>query len=85
MNREDVIRMAREAGMAGLATTVICEFSELQRFAALVASAERNQSRAALAAIDARLRECMNIPATVEDAYDSYYQAIVADAIRALD
>jgi hypothetical protein len=38
MNRDDVIRMAREAGGQGLATR---DFIDIERFAALVAAAER--------------------------------------------
>ena len=41
MNRDDVLRIAKQAGMAGMATTVVCEIAELERFAELVASAER--------------------------------------------
>jgi hypothetical protein len=50
MDREDIIRMAREAGMqlAWIATVpdtnkmkVLCDFDQVQRFAALVAAAER--------------------------------------------
>ena len=39
MNREDIIRMAREAGFRVNTTESLLE--ELERFAALVASAER--------------------------------------------
>jgi len=41
MKQEDIIRMAREAGMAGMLTDVVTTFDELGRFAALVAAAER--------------------------------------------
>ena len=50
MDREDIIRMAREAGMqlAWIATVpdtnkmkVLCDFDQVQHFAALVAAAER--------------------------------------------
>ena len=41
MNREDIIKMAREAGMQGMLTDVVCTHEELERFAALVAAAER--------------------------------------------
>ena len=41
MTRDDIIRMAREAGMHGMLTDVVCTHDELQRFAALVAAAER--------------------------------------------
>jgi hypothetical protein len=39
MNKEDIIRMAREAGMAGFDGTVHAMF-QLERFAVLVAEAE---------------------------------------------
>jgi len=41
MNQEDIIKMAREAGMQGMLTDVVCTHEELARFAALVAAAER--------------------------------------------
>ena len=41
MNREDIIRMAREAGFRVNTTEAFLE--ELKRFAALVASAEREK------------------------------------------
>ncbi len=42
MNREDIIRMAREAGIRDC--TCNGEFGCLERFAALVAAAERNRT-----------------------------------------
>ena len=39
MNQDDIIRMAREAGMQGMLTDVVTTFNELARFAALVAAA----------------------------------------------
>ena len=39
MNRDDIIRMAREAGLVNWEATAYA--NELERFAALVASAER--------------------------------------------
>ena len=42
MNREDIIRMARQSGMAGFDGVVHAMF-QLERFAALVASAERDR------------------------------------------
>ena len=41
MNREDIIRMAREVGMQGMLTDVVTTLDEIERFAALVAAAER--------------------------------------------
>jgi hypothetical protein len=43
MNRDDIIRMAREAGMpmAWISVSGVLNWSDLERFAALVAAAER--------------------------------------------
>ena len=41
MNTEDIIRMAKEVGMAGMLTDVVTNLEELERFAVLVAAAER--------------------------------------------
>lgn len=41
MNRDDIFRMAREAGMQGMLTDVVTTLEELAHFAALVAAAER--------------------------------------------
>jgi hypothetical protein len=44
MNREDIIRMAREAGFRDTTTPVVAlgvSWEQVQRFAALVATAER--------------------------------------------
>jgi hypothetical protein len=38
---EDIIRMAREAGMGGMLTDVVCTHAELERFAELVRADER--------------------------------------------
>lgn len=46
MTREDVIRMAREAGMGGMLTDVVCSMAELERFAYLVAASERQKHQA---------------------------------------
>jgi hypothetical protein len=43
MTKDNIIRMAREAGMAGMLTDVLTNFDELERFAALVAAAEREK------------------------------------------
>jgi hypothetical protein len=43
MNREDIIRMARQAGFRVNTTESLLE--ELERFAALVASAEREECK----------------------------------------
>ena len=49
---EDIIRMAREAGMQGMLTDVVCTHKELARFAALVAEHERNACAQVVEAID---------------------------------
>ena len=46
MNREDIIRMAREAGFRDTTTPVVAlgvSWEQVQRFAALIAAAERNK------------------------------------------
>lgn len=43
MTRDDIIRWARKAGMQGMLTDVVTTFDELERFAALVAAAERDR------------------------------------------
>ena len=60
MTREDIIRMAREAGMErivaieidGTQTLEIVRFDLLERFAALVAAAEREQCDALRAEVE---------------------------------
>jgi hypothetical protein len=41
MDREEIIKMARQTGMQGMLTDVVCTHEELVRFAALVAAVER--------------------------------------------
>ena len=93
MNREDIIRMAREAGFP----EAILELSStaLERFAALVASAERERltdaaMKAAEKAVDvaialereacAKVCEDMN---SMSDYYALRVELICANAIRA--
>ena len=57
MNREDIIRMAREAGFAGGG----CE--ALFRFAALVAAAEREACAKVCEAIDEGIRDHEDVAA----------------------
>ena len=76
MTKEDIIRMAREAGFeySGAELTwesVICT-EELERFAALVASAER----------EACAKECEGIN-SAEDYYGERPELVCAEAIRA--
>ena len=53
MNREDIIRMARQSGMAGFDGVVHAMF-QLEAFAALVASAEREACAKVCDAFQAR-------------------------------
>jgi hypothetical protein len=53
MNREDIIRMAREAGLTGLMEGGLIEY--LERFAALVAAAEK--ARTVVAAFEVSERQ----------------------------
>jgi len=45
MNREDIIRTAKEAGFVRVGRTWVCEPDEIEAFAALVASAEREECK----------------------------------------
>ena len=80
MNREDIIRMAQEAGMAllleehageyGNGTLENTPYPELERFANLVAAAER----------EACAKVCENHHGLIADSLGGYD---IADAIRA--
>ena len=55
MNREDIIRMAREAGFEELfkdSHDWVCFTEEIERFASLVAAAERNSWPAEMEAME---------------------------------
>lgn len=41
MTKTEVIAIARDVGICGMLTDVVCTIDELERFAALVAAAER--------------------------------------------
>jgi hypothetical protein len=43
MTQDEIIKLAREAGMQGMLTDVVCTHKELARFAALVAGHERDR------------------------------------------
>ena len=92
MNREDIIRMAREAGFP----EAILELSPtaLERFAALVASAERERltdaaMKAAEKAVDVAIalereacaKVCEGIN-SIEDYYGERPELVCAEAIR---
>ena len=71
MNREDVIRMAREAGFEELfkdSHDWVCFTEEIERFAALVAAAER----------EACAKVCETHAPTTTPTYVSYAAAIRA-------
>jgi hypothetical protein len=51
MTKDDIVKMAQEAGIGGMLTDVVCTIEELERFAALVAAAERAAEREACAQI----------------------------------
>ena len=71
MNREDIVRMAREAGFEELVVDGVIHYSELERFAALVAAAEREAC--------AKIVEESCLP----DAYSEPVLLDIADDIRA--
>ena len=75
MNREDIIRMAQEAGLWEIRHSVemaIGGVGELERFAALVASAERERIKQANAPeierINAHIKELQDAVKTERDA-----------------
>lgn len=79
MNRDDVIRMAREAGLDSLSLNEAANFVKLQRFAQLVAAQAAAEEREACAKVceaehleDPQVRE--------DDAYDY----AVNDCVRAI-
>jgi hypothetical protein len=79
MNRDDIIRMAREAGWTEYSLKHQVEAQRLERFAALVAAAER----------EACVEVCDNLirhgnVAEVQQRYNQAYEQC-KDAIRARD
>ena len=92
MDREDIIRMAREAGMQGMLTDVVCTHEELARFAALVAEHERKKRHAAWhegfeAGRKTERAFCAAICDEKQEVFEKYYTkglaAMCAEAIRA--
>lgn len=90
MNKEDIIRMAREAGLVNWEATAYA--NELERFAALVASAERERltdaaMKAAEKAVDVAIaleREaCAKLCEQYENDMGYGQPQKCADAIRA--
>ena len=79
MNREDIIRMAREVGMQGILTDVVTTIYELERFATLAAEWGAKQEREACAKV------CDDLEAELRViAGDGWYFAkAAAAAIRA--
>ena len=72
MTKDDIIRMAREAGLS--ITTAYGEKPALQRFAALVAAAAKAEEREECAKVCEKLRD--------EDGYEAW-NTECASAIRA--
>ncbi len=56
MTRTEVIAIARDVGMCGMLTDVVCTIDELERFAALVAEAEREACAALIESATERSR-----------------------------
>ena len=56
MARPEVIAIARDVGMCGMLTDVVCTIDELERFAALVAEAEREACAALIESTTERSR-----------------------------
>ena len=56
MTRTEVIAIARDVGMCGMLTDVVCTIDELERFAALVAEAEREACAALIESTTERSR-----------------------------
>ena len=70
MNREDIIRMAREAGFRDTTTPVVAlgvSWEQVQRFAALVAAAEREACAEACEEVESRAEELWDKFAYPED------------------
>jgi hypothetical protein len=76
MTQEDIIRMAREAGFRDTTTPVVAlgvSWEQIQRFAALVAAAER----------EACARVCEERQEVFQKYYTKGLAAMCAEAIRA--
>ena len=56
MTRTEVIAIARDVGMCGMLTDVMCTIDELERFAALVAAKEREACAALIESTTERSR-----------------------------
>ena len=56
MTRTEVIAIARDVGMCGMLTDVVCTIDELERFATLVAEAEREACAALIESTTERSR-----------------------------
>lgn len=75
MTKADIISIAREAGMGGMLTDVVCTHAELVRFATLLEEKVRAEEREACAKmVEDWDLECFNYLACPR---------VVADAIRA--
>jgi hypothetical protein len=76
MSRDDIIRMAREAGfpMAWMSDSGVLTWTDLEKFAALVAAAEREAC--------AQMCDEMEASPALSD-IEKYRTRFIADAIRA--
>jgi protein tyrosine phosphatase (PTP) superfamily phosphohydrolase (DUF442 family) len=86
MNREDIIRMAREAGFRDTTTPVVAlgvSWEQVQRFAALVAAAEREACAEACEEVESRAEELWDKFAYPEDQGMASGARQCATAIRA--
>ena len=95
MDREDIIRMAREAGFRDTTSPIVAlsvSWEQVQRFAALVAAHERQERHAAWhegfeAGQKAERAFCAAVCDEKEEAFKNYYvkglPALCASAIRA--
>ena len=80
----DIIRMAREAGIGEARGWFNCVEEELERFAALVAAAEREKCYELIETLIAAEREaCAKVADEVGDDDEDCHAWTAADAIRA--
>ena len=82
-----IINMTADAGNASTDSTRIAylEGHRDARHAAAKLALKTDACIDALRSLDARLRACMKDPISAAEAYDSFYQEIVSEALAALD
>ena len=80
MNRDDIIRMAREVGMQGMLTDVVTTLNELERFARLVAAAAKAEER------EACKKACIELKQIGAEAmFGPYWDRACVDCANAID